>query len=384
MKKKLLFLLAIMPCLITSIVAQVDLNNGLAAYFMLDGNVRDTSGNGNHGTIYGTPTLTSDRWGRPNAAYNFDGNGSFIWVTEIYGLPQLPDRAQNYTVCAWFKTRSNGQIILGNTSDDGWFYLHPQGFYALRDNWTAQGLAAGDQNTVDSLNWHFIAGVMEYPIMSVFYDGELVDTATFTGTLLMGPIANGGVKIGSDYDNRHFNGIIDEVRIYDRVLNLQELETLFNIQNILDTAEYYVSSPEFASKSPKVYFEGSDTLPNQDIVYNYSKYIYNENYYTDTISVEDTLKIDITITGLGDPIINEVKVYPNPANDVLWIDCTDYATMENYSLKLISSTSQEIWSDLVTEQKYSIDLSGYATGLYFLEIYDADNDLVTTRKIVLY
>ena len=43
-------------------------NDGLVAYYPFNGNADDLSGNGNHGTLYGT-LLTNDRFGNPNSAY---------------------------------------------------------------------------------------------------------------------------------------------------------------------------------------------------------------------------------------------------------------------------------------------------------------------------
>ena len=46
--------------------------NGLVGYWPFNGNANDESGNGHNGTVNGA-TLTSDRFGRCNAAYYFDG-----------------------------------------------------------------------------------------------------------------------------------------------------------------------------------------------------------------------------------------------------------------------------------------------------------------------
>src|SRR5271156_6623895 len=61
---------------------QVDLANGLLAYFPFTGNANDATGNGNNGTVYGA-TLTSDKSGNPNSAYSFDGVTNYIVSTNI-------------------------------------------------------------------------------------------------------------------------------------------------------------------------------------------------------------------------------------------------------------------------------------------------------------
>lgn len=72
-------ILLLLPALVfTSLLfAQINLTQGLKMYFPFTGNATDASGNGNVATING-PTLTTDRFGTPNAAYHFDGIDDFI------------------------------------------------------------------------------------------------------------------------------------------------------------------------------------------------------------------------------------------------------------------------------------------------------------------
>ena len=71
--KKLLFLLVI--CLSSNAFSQIPNyvpSNGLIGYWPFNGNANDESGTGNDGTVNGA-TLTADRFGNANAAYDFDG-----------------------------------------------------------------------------------------------------------------------------------------------------------------------------------------------------------------------------------------------------------------------------------------------------------------------
>ena len=61
------------------LMAQVDLNNGLVAYYPFNGNTNDESGNNNNGS----PTnivFTADALGNPNSACYLDGLTSFIEI----------------------------------------------------------------------------------------------------------------------------------------------------------------------------------------------------------------------------------------------------------------------------------------------------------------
>ena len=64
----ILFLIFIIN--LNSFAQSLDLQKGLVAYFPFDGNAVDETGSGNTGIVNGA-TLTSDRNGKPNAAYKF-------------------------------------------------------------------------------------------------------------------------------------------------------------------------------------------------------------------------------------------------------------------------------------------------------------------------
>ena len=62
--------------------AQVNLNNGLLAYYPFNGDAKDASGNGNDGTPQNGAQLTTDRFGNPNSAYYFDGIDDYISIND--------------------------------------------------------------------------------------------------------------------------------------------------------------------------------------------------------------------------------------------------------------------------------------------------------------
>ena len=77
MKKNLLLITILFACG-TSIFAQVPSyvpTNGLVGWWPFNGNANDESGNGNNGTVNGA-TLTSDRFGNVNMAYDFTQGNS--------------------------------------------------------------------------------------------------------------------------------------------------------------------------------------------------------------------------------------------------------------------------------------------------------------------
>lgn len=88
--------------------ALADLSDGLVAYFPFNGNANDTSGNGHDGTVFGA-TLTEDRFGNPDSAYNFDGDD----YIDIPFSPQIePDI---FSLSLWFNTTNTDNPWFGNT-----------------------------------------------------------------------------------------------------------------------------------------------------------------------------------------------------------------------------------------------------------------------------
>src|SRR5436190_18372194 len=66
----------------TQIFGQVNLNQGLLAYYPFNGNADDASGNGNKGVAQNGAFLTTDFQGKASSAAGFDGVNDFILVTD--------------------------------------------------------------------------------------------------------------------------------------------------------------------------------------------------------------------------------------------------------------------------------------------------------------
>lgn len=209
-----------------------NLTNGLVAYYSFEGNANDQSGNGNNGTVHGA-TLASDRKGNPNGAYRFDGVDDYISVPDnnMLDLPNVR------TICVWFqpseiKAAHIVSKLKSDTVEDGYSIIAHQ-------NNSIRMLVKDDFDNradvpVDSYNageWIFACLVISNKTVSGFVNGSYVGpTGTIQGqtsgnlnSVLIGGSYRGTGEISSD---THFNGVIDEVRIYNRVLTDEELRIL--------------------------------------------------------------------------------------------------------------------------------------------------------------
>ncbi|MBL7719400.1 MAG: T9SS type A sorting domain-containing protein [Flavipsychrobacter sp.] len=77
------------------------------------------------------------------------------------------------------------------------------------------------------------------------------------------------------------------------------------------------------------------------------------------------------------PVVQTVKVYPNPASGYLQID----ASFDNYDISLYNALGQQVIHKSVTQSRLSIDLSQLPQGMYHLQVTVKDG-VVLHHKIV--
>ena len=80
----------------------------------------------------------------------------------------------------------------------------------------------------------------------------------------------------------------------------------------------------------------------------------------------------------------EINIYPNPANDHITIDCGNLTNVSGWTIKIVNTLGQEVFSGAMNTQQYVVPLNSWSgQGVYFVKIYDASNNLMNTKKIIL-
>lgn len=216
--------------------SQVNLNSGLRAQYDFSGNALDVTGQGFDGVVNGA-VLTDDRFGNPNAAYQFNGLDQNIEVTGFQNMINGNDIAISF----WAKT--------ANVKTQGMFVLFPDN---INDR-----LFAGNyysHNGISSLFWDygdiyangrlasigtFFQPVWEHyvfissttnNIMQVYRNGYLFIQKSGSHIIMNKnrTFCIGGNMAGSSITNCFFAGTLDDIRIYDRVLNPAEVMALYH------------------------------------------------------------------------------------------------------------------------------------------------------------
>ena len=223
--------------------AQLTLQDSLIAYYPMDGNALDLSGNGNDGSVNGA-ALTADRLGNPNSAYQFDGVDDFISLISNQKFEaQFP-----ITIAAWIELGDNSlnMVFRNDLQENSYhgFWLNTSG--AIVSAGYGDGGLVGPASrrskrgtTVIPLNtWTHVAVVIRSASdMNIYINGE-DDCGSYTGSGGNLAYSNQGGSLGSSDENsaagpfNYFNGKMDEVRFYNRSLTGDEIRLLADTSNL--------------------------------------------------------------------------------------------------------------------------------------------------------
>lgn len=216
------------------------LEDGLVAYYPLDEFadttvVPDESENDNDGEASGDPTVVG---GLVDNAFAFDGD-------DHVSVPDDPllDLTQELTLAAWIKPPDTAQtnftrVISRETSGVG-NRQYNVGFdsagtnpRAIVDTTGTNSVEVVGTTDVTDDDWHHVAMTFDSnDSLTIYVDGESEDSSSVSSQLVsrtspvtIGREAHGGAGF-------FYTGLIDEVRIYDRVLPASEIEGLHHCQS---------------------------------------------------------------------------------------------------------------------------------------------------------
>ena len=194
-----------------------------------DGTVMDASQYGNHGTIAGSPALVDGKFGK---ALEF--NGEDTWV-EVPHHDSLNVRT-GVTVMAWIYTpRYNGpdgadwQGIIAKSNKHRSYSLYTEVGGGIQLS-TTGSLIREDSEKQFSLNeWQHVVAQVGDGVKRYWINGKDAGSIPFD-VLLPGKVDQASVLIGNTHDtepsenpDRHFLGLIDEIRLWNRALSEPEI-----------------------------------------------------------------------------------------------------------------------------------------------------------------
>ncbi len=228
--KKLLFGILITLALLIRGQAQSYLTNGLVAYYPLNGNANDASGNGNAGTIYNANFVTNPH-GVTNGACQFYGNtNSYVGVTPTSSL----NFTNEITVAFWCAVNGSGtqtprlvSIDTVNGACEFLFTPAQQAFsfdYSPLNNWVPQSTWAG---SFTNGQWLHLVGIATASGSQLYVNGVLVSTVTGLSVGNIGQTTAMNIGRMAHFGWDSFDGRMDEVRIYNRALSATDVQQLY-------------------------------------------------------------------------------------------------------------------------------------------------------------
>lgn len=216
------------------------LDSGLAGYWPLDDgsgtNANDASTNNNDGTLTNGPTWTT---GQIGGGVDFDGSDDYISYANT-----IPFNSDDFSVSAWARmdgaaggdgensifTQRITSVGAGNPSVTLYYDINEYPSFFIRDN-VGTGVNLSYSSAQSFGAWQHIVGVKTATATTLYLNGAAVATTTHS---LSGDF-DAGVdirQIGRQQytgGNNQFNGVIDEVRVYQRALSADEVAQLYRL-----------------------------------------------------------------------------------------------------------------------------------------------------------
>jgi hypothetical protein len=226
---------------------QAPFTNSLVAYYPFNGNANDASGNGNNGTLFGATAFGVDRFGNGNACLSLpgtQGNGSGVHVPSLTSMPYAP-----VTYSAWFWLNNYPPPPVSGPNA----LMNLVGREQCGDQTDGTVCVYSDPSTGQSNNLAYFTGATGYAtrslpptnqwcqvVMTIDQTGEAniyLDGTNVSGygqAPAGGPAdfrigASAGVACGYQYV---WDGLIDDVRVYNRVLSAQEVQELYTYESV--------------------------------------------------------------------------------------------------------------------------------------------------------
>lgn len=245
MKTKIILVIALVANTAISIAQNIPSyvpKNGLVGWWPFNGNANDESGNGNNGSVNGA-TLTTDRDGNANSAYSFDGVNNQINVPSSSSVSNF---SNGQTISFWAKisaypTDGKEHYIIAKNDNSGtpnvkFYEIMISDFYnvdniiyryATSSTITSQGSSL--PFTQIPLNqWFHLCFTTDLTNAKAYLNGVLYKTYTMYSPI---GLTNNNLVFGNtvavNSTNAPFNGELDDILIYNRVLNSDEVSLLY-------------------------------------------------------------------------------------------------------------------------------------------------------------
>ena len=215
MSKKLIYLVSFV--LVLSLVLTSAVKADLIGWWKFDGDFLDSSGKGNDSIPEGNPTFVA---GKVGSALDLGGS-DYVVIDAV--ADDITDN--DITLCLWLKTSDNdAELIAINTSSSGnVMRLAIDSGSLVIDVSDPQGHST---TPIDDGEWHFMTYVRSGSTGYIYVDGVQENSSAASFNFSASNLWSIGQEWDSGGPSGFLNGIVDEVRIYDRALTDEEVQAV--------------------------------------------------------------------------------------------------------------------------------------------------------------
>jgi hypothetical protein len=189
---------------------------GLVAYWSFDegsGNIAyDASGNGNHGTLTNGPKWTH---GKIGGALSFDGVDDYVQVPDS---PVLTPKS--FTVSSWiypFSTSGYRPFLVKNNGSNNRLDLSVYYGKILFTRCNGTSYSDIQFGTITANQWYFVAISYDYSSGELYgyINGIKYNIGPYSNGTMLSGTSGANLLFGRRETSELFNGLIDDVRIYN-------------------------------------------------------------------------------------------------------------------------------------------------------------------------
>lgn len=400
-----------------------------------------------NGNSFGNMTSSDLVAGKIGGAIDFDGNNDYFAIQNKNYTTQ--GEIAEMTVSSWVKTSfsagswtANWAIIDFDRSEYFNFFVHGQGKVSFCSRNSSGGgihdFHAGQTGQVNDGQWHYVVASYDGAQKKLFIDGVLVNSvAVQSNSIGSGSTRFGFIGEGSEAStfngNRngiHFQGKLDEIRLYNVSLSDGRIATEFNNQSSPETFMVFGNT---ISNLPIELGHFAAQLDDEEVNVDWSTISQRDNDYFTVERSSDGNKFESIgeVKGAGtsvqtmnydftdsDPMhglsyyrlrqtdfngdtetynavavkyivaVDEVtieKAFPNPFRDHFTVQYTMSAETE-VTVALVNSNGRQIFSDDVFSNKGANEYNFTSTsdlhaGTYILNIIH-DGKVQSTTKLI--
>ncbi len=192
----------------------------------------DATGHGNTATLSGAPAWSAGKYGN---ALTFDGVDDYLSTSLLQTNPNV------FTLSLWFKTTSTtgGKLIGFGDAQTGTSGHYDRHLYMSNDGKVYFGCYNGSVQTINTTiacndnAWHYAAVTLSGAGIMLYIDGALIASNT---SVTSGENYSGYWRMGFDDvtgwpsapSSNFFNGQLDDIRVYDKVLSASDIALLYD------------------------------------------------------------------------------------------------------------------------------------------------------------